>query len=199
MTDLRRVTTFAILLALGVALWVLEALLPPLLPLPGAKLGLSNIVVLFTMLLLGLREGVYLAILRSLLGSLIGGTFLSVGFFLSFGGAVASALAMALGLRLFRRTFSLIGISIIGAVVHNVTQLLLVYYLFIRQPGVLYYLPFLLWAGLASGVVTGAILVYLERRLALTRGFSNTNIEWNWADGENKGSPAHPRVPGQSV
>ncbi|MFQ6090865.1 MAG: Gx transporter family protein [Candidatus Bipolaricaulia bacterium] len=179
MNDLRRVTTFAVLLALGVALWVLETLLPPLLPLPGAKLGLSNIVVLFTMLSLGLWEGIYLAILRSLLGSLIGGTFLSVGFFLSFGGAVASALAMALCLRFFGRIFSLIGISIVGAVVHNMVQLLLVYYLFVRQPGILYYLPFLLWAGLLSGAVTGAILIYLQRRLALTGDFWDTNIEWN--------------------
>ena len=178
MTDLRRVTTFAILLALGAALWVLETLLPPPLPLPGAKLGLSNIVVLFTMLLLGGREGIYLAVLRSLLGSLIGGTFLSVGFFLSFGGALASALAMALGLRFLGKAFSLIGISIIGAVVHNTVQLLLVYYLFVRQLGILYYLPFLLWAGLASGVVTGAILVYLDRRLALTSGLLKANIEW---------------------
>lgn len=179
MSGLRRATTFAVLLALGVALWVLEALLPPPLPLPGAKLGLSNIVVLFTMLLLGLQAGIYLAVLRSLLGSLVGGTFLSVGFLLSFGGALASALAMALCLRFFGKIFSLIGISIIGAVVHNMAQLLLVYYLFIRQPGVLYYLPFLLWAGLVSGTVTGAILIYLERRLALTGDFLNTNIEWN--------------------
>ena len=170
---------FAMLLALGVTLWVLEALLPPPLPLPGAKLGLSNIVVLLTMLLLGRREGVYLAILRSLLGSIVGGTFLSVGFFLSCGGAVASALAMALSLHLLGRAFSLIGISIIGALVHNVTQLFLVYYLFVRQPGLLYYLPFLLMAGLISGAVTGALLIYLLRRLALTGDFWNTNIEWN--------------------
>ena len=179
MNDLRRVTTFAVLLALGVALWVLERLLPPPLPLPGAKLGLSNIVVLFTMLSLGLREGVYLAVLRSLLGSLIGGTFLSVGFLLSFGGTVASALAMALCLRFLRGILSLIGISIIGALVHNVAQLTLVYYLFVRQTGLLYYLPFLLWAGLLSGAATGAILIYLQQRLVLTGDFLNTNIEWN--------------------
>ncbi len=172
MSDLRRVTTFAMLLALGVTLWVLEALFPPPLPIPGAKLGLSNIVVLFTMLFLGWREGIWLAVLRSLLGSLIGGSFLSVGFAISLGGAVASALAMALSLRLCGRLFSLIGVSIIGAVVHNATQLALVYLLFIRRPEVLYYLPFLLLAGLVSGAVTGSILAYLERRMALTGAFS---------------------------
>ncbi len=172
MSDLRGVTTFAMLLALGVALWVLEALFPPPLPIPGAKLGLSNIVVLFTMLFLGYREGIWLAVLRTLLGSLIGGTFLSVGFAMSLGGAVASALAMALSLHFCGRLFSLIGISIIGAAVHNAAQLTLAYLLFIRQPEVLYYLPFLLLAGLVSGGVTGSILVYLDRRMALTRGFS---------------------------
>ncbi|MFQ6091031.1 MAG: Gx transporter family protein [Candidatus Bipolaricaulia bacterium] len=179
MNNLQRVTTFAMLLALGVALWVLEALFPPPLPVPGAKLGLSNIVVLFTMLFLGGREGIYLAVLRSLLGSLIGGTFLSVGFVMSFGGALASALAMAFGLHLLNRMFSLVGISIIGAVVHNAAQLILVYLLFVRQPGVLYYLPFLLLAGLVSGLVTGSILVYLDGRLALTSGLLNVSMEQN--------------------
>lgn len=179
MSDLRRATVFAMLLALGVALWVLESLFPPPLPIPGAKLGLSNIVVLFTMSFLGYSEGIWLAVLRSLLGSLIGGTFLSIGFAMSLGGAVVSALAMALGLLWFRKILSLIGVSIIGAVVHNAAQLLLAYLLFIRRPEILYYLPFLLLAGLVTGAATGSILVYVDRRLALTGGAPFDNIEWD--------------------
>ncbi len=176
--ELTRLTTFATLLALGVALWVLEALLLPLplLPLPGAKLGLSNIVVIFTMLYLGYGAGIALAILRSLLGSLIGGTFLSVGFFLSFSGALASSLAVALALRWGRRAFSLVGISIIGALTHNLTQLAVVYLLLARQAGLLYYLPVLLVAALVSGAITGALILYLDRRLALTSPSPVINI-----------------------
>jgi len=168
--ELRRLASFAVLLALGVVLWVLEGFFPPLLPLPGVKLGLTNIITVFTMLYLGLRAGIVLAVMRSLLGSFIGGTFLSVGFFLSFAGALASALLEAFCLRYCRRAFSLVGICIVGATAHNLAQLALVYALFVQSFGILYYTPVLLLAALASGSLTGALLVYLDRRLALTTG-----------------------------
>ncbi|MFQ5851492.1 MAG: Gx transporter family protein [Candidatus Binatia bacterium] len=163
--ELRKIAVFSMLLAMGIVLHIVEGMIPPPLPFPGAKLGLSSIVVFFTMLYLGYREGVLLAVLRSILGGLIGGTFLTVGFFLSLGGATVSALVMALVLQFGRRWFSLIGVSVIAAVSHNVTQLAIVLTFFVKQNALLYYLPFLLIVATVSGMLTGLVMVYLEGRM----------------------------------
>lgn len=166
---LRRII-FAALLALAVVLHVLEGLFPPLLPIPGAKLGLSNILVLFTMLFLGYKEGIFLALARSLLGSFIAGTLLAPGALLSLSGGLVSALVVAVSLRFLRPPLGLVGVSILGALAHNVTQLFVAYLLFIQIEGLLYYLPLMLVLGLGSGLVTGFIAVYLFERLSQELG-----------------------------
>lgn len=157
------------LLALGIVFYVLEGLFPPLLPVPGAKLGLSSIIVLIAMLILGYKDGILLAAMRSILGSFIGGTFLSPGSILSLGGALVSAIVVALALKFLRPALSLIGISILGAIAHNLTQLLLAFLLYIKSQALLYYLPFLLLLGLVSGSVTGLLAVYVVEQLPLTK------------------------------
>ncbi|MCS6902965.1 MAG: Gx transporter family protein [Candidatus Bipolaricaulota bacterium] len=156
---------FAALLALGIVLYVLEGLFPPLLPLPGAKLGLSNILVLFTMLFLGYKDGILLALARSLLGSFISGTALAPGALLSLAGGLASAIVVALSLRFLTPPLGLVGVSVLGAVTHNLTQLAVAYFLFVQISGLFYYLPVLLFFALVSGLVTGLIAVYLFERL----------------------------------
>lgn len=163
---------FAALLALGIVLFVLEGLFPPLVPVPGAKLGLSNILVLFTMLFLGYTEGVFLAIARSILGSFIAGTLLSPGALLSLSGGMVSALVVALSLRWLRPPLGLVGVSILGAIAHNVTQLSVAYFLFVQIKGLFYYLPFMLLLALISGLVTGLIAVYLFERLGRELGLT---------------------------
>lgn len=156
-------------LALGTVFYVLEGLFPPLLPVPGAKLGLSSIIVLIAMLILGYKDGIWLAVMRSISGSFIGGTFLSPGFMLSLGGALVSAMVVALALKFLRPALSLIGISILGAISHNLTQLLLAFLLLIKSDALFYYLPFLLLFGLLSGAVTGLLAIYVVEQLPLAR------------------------------
>ncbi len=168
---LRRIL-FAALLALGIVLYVLEGFFPPLVPVPGAKLGLSNVLVLFTMLFLGYGAGIFLAVARSVLGSFIAGTLFAPGALLSLAGGVVSALVVALALRKLRPPLGLVGISILGAIAHNVTQLVVAYALFVRISGLLYYLPFLLVFGLISGLITGLIAVYLFERLGRELGLA---------------------------
>lgn len=165
---LRRTLTFAMLLAMALVLHVLEGALPPPLPFPGVKLGLANLMTVVTLVLLGSVSGVLLALTRSVLGSLVAGTFLSVGFFLSTGGAVASAVVVALALRWLRPALSLVGISVLGALTHNTVQLLLAWLFFVQQGALLYYLPVLWLLALISGTVTGLILSEIERRGLLT-------------------------------
>lgn len=154
-----RVVFLALLVAMGTALHVVEALLPIPLPIPGVKLGLANIVTLLTVYLYGFRDGLTVALLRVLLGSLIGGVFLAPGFLLGISGAIFSTLVMAALLH-YTRCFTVIGVSMVGAVGHNIGQLLAAS-LLLQSRAIFFYLPVLLLAGIPSGIFTGYLLKIL--------------------------------------
>lgn len=166
MINTRRLVYLSLLLAMGTALHVLEGMFPLPLPLPGIKLGLANIFTLFVLYLYDLRAGLNVAVMRVLLGSLISGLFLSPGFFLALSGAVVSTLVMASLLK-WTGCFSPLGISLSGAVAHNVGQLFAAV-LLLQTPALLYYLPFLLLAAIPSGLMTGYLLKALLERLVRT-------------------------------
>lgn len=152
----RRVVFLALLVAMGTAMHVVEAMLSIPLPVPGVKLGLANIVTMLAVYLYGFRDGLTVALMRVVLGSLIGGMFLSPGFLLGLTGAVGSTLVMALLLK-HTSCFSMIGISMAGAVGHNVGQLLAAC-LLLQSGAILYYLPVLLLVGIPTGIFTGFLL-----------------------------------------
>ena len=148
------ITRYALLVAVAVILHVVEGSFPPPLPVPGAKLGLANIVGLIALATLGLRAAVIVVVLRTVLGSLIVGGLFGFGFALSFGAGLASTLGMGLLLAVGRRRFSLIGVSLFGALLHNLTQLTLAA-LVVRHFGVFAYLPYMLLGSLPTGAATG--------------------------------------------
>jgi heptaprenyl diphosphate synthase len=154
------------LVACASVLQVAESLLPH--PLPGVRLGLANIITVIAMVYIGPGSAVQLAVLRTLLSSMVLGTFLTPAFVLSFAGSVVSAAVMVLLYRLSGRgqfSFSLVGISVGGAASHIMTQVVLVYLLFIRSSGVLWLWPWLSLAAVATGLLTGLIAVQAVRRL----------------------------------
>lgn len=163
MFSTRRLVYLSLLLAMATALHVLEGLFPIPLPFPGVKLGLANIITLLVLYLYDLRAGLTVAIARVFLGSLLGGTFLAPGFLLGLTGAVVSTLFMAL---LVKKTdcFSPLGISLAGAVGHNLGQLLMAS-LLLQNRAIFFYLPVLLLAAIPTGLVTGYILQRLLERL----------------------------------
>ena len=89
-----KMMTMAIMVALGVILHRLEALLP--LPSPWIKLGLANLMTLVALVFLGFKEAVIVTFLRVVLGSILGGTFLGPTFFLSLAGGIAAILIMGM-------------------------------------------------------------------------------------------------------
>lgn len=163
MFSTRRLVYLSLLLAMATSLHVLEGLFPIPLPFPGVKLGLANIVTLLVLYLYDLRAGLTVTIMRVFLGSLLSGTFLAPGFLLGLTGAVASTLLMAL---LVKGTtcFSPLGISLAGAVGHNLGQLLMAA-LLLQNRAIFFYLPILLLVAIPSGLVTGYILQRLLERL----------------------------------
>ncbi len=159
-----RMVYLAILVAFAVAVHTVEAALPLPIPVPGAKLGLANIITLLTLVLYGLRSGLIVASLRSVIGGLMIGNFLGFGFYLSFSGAVISCLVMALLIGPYRsRVITLVSVSVAGAVTFNVVQLALASLLvqnFLLFRG---YLPLLLLLAVPTGIFTGAATAYLEK------------------------------------
>ena len=167
-----RLVFLALLVAVGTALHLVEALLPIPLPLPGVKLGLANMVTLMAIYLYGFRDGLTVALLRVLLGSLLGGVFLSPAFLLGVTGAVGSTIVMALLVR-YTKCFSAIGISMAGAVGHNIGQLLAAS-LLLQSTAIIFYLPVLLLTGIPTGLFTGYVLKTLmeeSEKSGILRGF----------------------------
>jgi heptaprenyl diphosphate synthase len=166
-TEANRDRQLGVLVAAACVLQVAESLLPH--PLPGVRLGLANIITLVALVYLGPGSAVLLAVLRTLVSSMLIGTFLSPTFVLSFSGGVVSALVMVacfqLGRRGGRLRFSIIGISVAGSVAHIATQVAHVYLVFVRSSGVLWLWPWLALAGVVTGVLTGLIAVQALNRL----------------------------------
>lgn len=156
-------THMAVLITFAVVIHAVEAALPLPMPVPGVRLGLANIMTLLTLLLYGLRSGLLVAVLRTVLGSLITGTFLGVGFWLSLSGGVAACLAMGLAAVLYRRRYlSVLSVSVLGAAAHNLAQLGAAAAL-IASPALLRgYYPLLLLLALPAGIFTGLAAFYLE-------------------------------------
>lgn len=156
----KRLARMAMLLALAVIMGYLEALVPVAPAIPGIKLGLANFVIVLVMYLFSIREAAVISALRIIL----------VGFLLSnlsmilysLAGAVLSLTMMALIKR--NRHFSIYGVSMAGGVMHNVGQLLVAGALMGFQ-AILWYVPFLLGAGLLAGLLIGFLVKISYSRL----------------------------------
>ena len=159
----KKIMTMAIMVALGVILHRLEALLP--LPSPWIKLGLANLMTLVALVFLGFKEAVIVTFLRVVLGSILGGTFLGPTFFLSLVGGIAAILIMGMLYRIGKKHISLIGISIFGAYTHTLATSLCVYYFLIRESSFFTLLPFFFSLALLTGILTGSIANTLTRQM----------------------------------
>ena len=154
----------ALLSAYAIALHGFERFLPT--PIPWLRLGLANIITLVALCLYGIRVAMMVTLIRVTLSSLFTGTFLGPSFMLSLGGGITSTLAMGSVMYLAPRLFSPIGLSLIGALFHNITQLLLAYVLFIQRIGAIILIsPFIVLLGVITGTVNGVIADLLVKNL----------------------------------
>lgn len=151
----KKIVQLALLAGMAIAVHAVENHIPVPLSLPGAKLGLANAVALATLRCFSLRDAITVNVVRTFLGSLIGGTFLTFAFFLSFSGAVASTLVMWAAMRL-RLGLGMAGVSVCGAVTHNLAQLATAV-LIVREPYLLVYLPYLVLYAVPTGVFNGFV------------------------------------------
>lgn len=144
----------SMLICIGLVLHVFENMIPMPFIAPGAKLGLANIASLLTLYVFGLPDALLVSVIRSVLGTLLGGAVSSLLYSLS--GAIASTVVMWVIMRYFQEYFSMIGISIFGALAHNAAQVT-VSSLIISNVNMYAYLPVLSLLSLGTGFFVGLV------------------------------------------
>lgn len=148
--DVKRITILALLLAVSVVLGYVESLIPYDFGVPGIKLGLANVVSLLIIYTYKSRDAFLVGILRVLIIGFLFGNLSMIIYSLS--GLIFSIIMMIFFKKV--RIFGIIGVSVIGAVFHNIGQLIVAYFV-VRSVGVLAYIPVLLIAAVIAGVFTG--------------------------------------------
>ena len=155
----RKITTLGLSVALALILSYVESLLPPLVAVPGVKVGLPNIVILFLLWRYGWKEAAAVSGLRLLLTAALFTGF--AAFFYGLSGAVLSLLGSALLKHSGR--FSPLGVSAAGGVLHNLGQIALA--ALVLDSGYIFaYLPVLLLSGTVAGALVGLLAGILIRR-----------------------------------
>ena len=153
--ELKKITRLSMLLALAITLNIIENIFPLFNgTVPGVKLGLTNIVILFSLYKYGFKESFFLSITRVFLVSILNTGLFSVAFFLSLSGAVTSIIFMYLFKRFTK--LNIVFISIIGSIFHSLGQIIIVC-VFISSLSGFYYLPIILLFAIPTGILTGTI------------------------------------------
>lgn len=147
------------LAALAIGLHLAEAVFPS--PLPGVKPGIANIVTLYVLYRFDFATAAWVSVLRVLAGSLLLGNFLSPAFALSLSGSVASLAMLVLAMRLPKRWFGPVSLSVLAAFAHIAGQLLVVRLWLIPHAGVAYLIPVFAAAALFFGAINGMIAARL--------------------------------------
>ena len=150
----QKIALLGVLTAATIVIAVLESFIPSI-GIPGVKLGLANIMILVTLYELGILEAVFVNLARVFLASLIRGTIFTMGFYMSLAGAFLSLGIMILFYLLIKK-FSIIGVSVIGAIFHVVGQIL-VAMIFLSTAYILYYLPVIALSAIITGVFVGLV------------------------------------------
>ncbi len=158
-----KIAVSAMVVALAMVLSFIESRIPPLTAIPGIKLGLANIAVIFALYKLGAKQAIVVSLIRVFLISLLFGSIVSMLYGLA--GAVVSLTLMIL-LKRFS-PFSATGVSVAGGVAHNIGQIAVACFL-TETAQLLYYLPFLILSGTLSGIVIGIVASLIVKRIEKT-------------------------------
>ena len=158
----KKLAILAMTISLALILSFIESRIPAFVAIPGIKIGLANIAVIFALYRLGVREAIAVSIVRVIIVSMLFGSVASLIYSVS--GAVLSLSIMILLKKLTPLTT--VSISVSGGVMHNVGQIAAASFM-LNTNIILYYLPFLLFSGTLAGVVIGVVSALLVKRIPL--------------------------------
>lgn len=164
MTKTHKIIFVAMLVAQAMVLSIIEKMLPLNFAIPGAKLGLANIITLTCIYLFSFKQTLAIIFLRTIIASFVLGSPSS--FLYSISGALLSFLVMYILILISKENISTMGISMVGGVFHNIGQLIMAMFI-IENANIFYYLPFLMITGIGTGIFVGLcvkyLLIYLKR------------------------------------
>lgn len=153
--ELKKVIRLSMLISLSVVISIIESYIPILNNIvPGLRLGLSNIIIIFVLYKYSFKDSVYVSVVRVILVGLLRTGLFSISFFFSLFGAFFSIVVMFLIKKINK--FSVVGVSIVGSISHSVGQIV-VAILILDNINIIYYLPYLLVFSIPTGIVTGII------------------------------------------
>ena len=153
--EIKKFTRLSMLLALSVVLNMVESMLPFFfLFIPGLKIGLANVVILFVLYQYSFKDALSLSLLRVCLVGILRTGLFSITFFFSFGGALLSIVVMFLAKRF--TNLSVIGVSILGSISHSIGQIIVAIML-VKNMNIVFYLPWILLFSIPSGILVGFI------------------------------------------
>ena len=160
----KKVAMLGLTIALAMIMSYIEALVPLSFAVPGIKMGLANIVIIFVLYKIGTKEAILVSLIRVILVSLLFSNVMAMAY--SIAGAVLSLSVMWL----LKKTdkFSFVGVSIAGGIMHNVGQIIMAVIL-LGTEQIALYLPVLIITGTATGVVIGIVAGLVINRFRTIR------------------------------
>ena len=166
---IRKLTTMAMLCAVALIIFVIEAQIPALVPIPGIKLGLSNIITVFAVFTLGSWEAALILACRIFLGAVFAGNFSTI-LYSAAGGALA--ILTTIGLKKLIKEAQLWVAGCLGAIAHSIGQMAMAIAI-TGTPGLAIYLPVMIGCSILTGTFTGLCAQALvKRRKDLWKTFS---------------------------
>ena len=156
----RRIALLGLLTAIALTIFMIEAQIPAVIPIPGVKLGLSNIVTVFAVFTLGPWDGAAVLACRIFLGAVFAGNFSTILY--SAAGGFLSIL-VTMGLRKILKENQIWAAGCLGAIAHSVGQMIAAIAI-TRTPGLLVYLPVLVIISIFTGLFTGFCAQLLIKR-----------------------------------
>ena len=159
MKNTKKLVFMALLTAISLVIWVLEAQIPPVVPVPGVKLGVASVITLTAMVLLGRKEALAILLVRVFMSCLFAGSFSAILFSLT--GGLLSWAVMAVAVKPMGEK-NLWVVSVFGAIGHNAGQVMAAMAV-TKTASLIWYGPALLCSAIITGAFTGAAALYLSR------------------------------------
>ena len=157
----KRLTLMALLLSIALIVFVIELRIPPIVPIPGIKLGLANSIILFSLFTMKKSETMMIIVLRVIIGNVYAGSIMSMMYSLS--GALVCFVMMCLVSKFVNQEQVWI-CSICGAIGHNIGQILIAVAV-TQTVSIFMYLPVLMLSAIITGLITGLIAQALIGRM----------------------------------
>ena len=158
----KKLVTLAVTISVAMILSFVESRIPAFVAIPGVKVGLANIAVIFALYKMGWREAVVVSVIRVILVALLFGSVVSLAY--SIAGALISLSLMILLRKI--GIFTEVAVSVVGGITHNIGQILIAF-LLLETKVVFYYLPFLLVSGVIAGIAVGVASALLIKRIKI--------------------------------